>query len=44
MRLGGMDHLRLWSIRQWPNAPKPQTKIDVLIVYMENVDYFLFRG
>ncbi len=44
MRLGGMDHLRLWGIRQWPNAPEPHPKINVLIIYMEDVDYLLFRG
>ena len=44
MRLGGMDHLRLWSIRQWPNTPEPYPKINVLIIYMEDVDYLLFRG
>jgi len=39
-----MDHLRLWGIRQWPNAPEPHPKINVLIIYMEDVDYLLFRG
>ncbi len=44
VRLGGMDQLRLWSIRQWPNTPEPYPKINVLIIYMEDVDYLLFRG
>jgi len=23
VRLGGVDHLRLWRVRQWPYAPEP---------------------
>ncbi len=44
MRLGGMDHLCLWSICQWPNTPEPYTKINVFIIYMENVDSLPFTG
>ena len=44
VRLGGVKHLRLRRVRQRSNAPEPQTKINVLIVYMENVDSLLFTG
>lgn len=44
VRLDGMEHLRLWCVCQRSNAPEPQTKINVLIVYMENVDSLLFTG
>ncbi len=39
-----MDHLCLWSICQWPNTPEPYTKINVFIIYMENVDSLPFTG
>jgi hypothetical protein len=37
MGLDGVEHLCLWRVRQWPNAPQAQTEIDVLYIYMEKV-------